>query len=284
MTDLFGNQEPAQTARTVVRKNLSTKNHDTKSDIVPAMFENTPIRRTIYNGVVYYSIVDVVAAIIGSRAPRQAWYKAKTAIEADGIELSTVSLRLKLTAPDGKLRLTDCAPQAGVILIIEYLHSPKAAPFKVWFSQLASERIEEIKNPAKGVENSIRRWKQMGKSDPWIDARLRGISIRNTETDTLKSHGISKPQDFAHFTDLTNKAVYGRKAKSEKGFRELGVQDSLRDNSTQSELLLLALHEDACSRGIEKAEAWGRSQIDGVYDKVGSVISNAREALLAIAA
>ena len=283
MTDLFGNDDK-RPAITDCNSVIKTKPAPHEQAVPPALFEAHPIRRTVWDGEIYYSIVDIVAAIIGSRAPRQAWYKAKTAIEADGIELSTVSLRLKLTAPDGKLRLTDCAPQAGVILIIEYLHSPKAAPFKVWFSQLASERIEEIKNPARGVENSIRRWKQMGKSDPWIEARLKGISIRNTETDTLKSHGISKPQDFAHFTDLTNKAVYGRKAKSEKRSRELGVRDSLRDNSTQSELLLLALHEDACSRGIEKAEAYGRSQIDGVYGKVGSVISNAREALSAITA
>jgi hypothetical protein len=182
LTDLFGNDGSVKTVKPVVRKNLTTQNQlpsnihplKSKAEIVPAMFEGVSIRRILHNGVVYYSIVDVVAAIIGSNAPRQAWYKAKNAIKADGIELSTLSLQLKLTSSDGKKYLTDCADQAGIILIIEYLHSPKAAPFRVWFSHLASERLEEIKNPSKGIDNAVKRRKQMGKSDAWIEWRLKG--------------------------------------------------------------------------------------------------------------
>jgi hypothetical protein len=54
---------------------------------------------------------------------------------------------------------------------------------------------------------------------------------------------------------------------------------SLRDCSTETELALLSLHESACREGIEKTSAYGRSQIDGVYDKVGSIISNTKQAL-----
>jgi hypothetical protein len=244
------------------------------------MFDDIPIRRILHNGIVYYSIVDVVAAIIGSNAPRQAWYKAKNAIKADGIELSTMSLRLKLTASDGKQRLTDCADQAGIILIIEYLHSPKAAPFRVWFSHLASERLEEIKNPSKGIDNSIKRWKEMGKSDEWIAWRLKGKISRKSETDTLQAHGITKPVDFAHFTDRTNKAVYGATAEEVKEDRGLAKTDSLRDNSPALELRFLDLHELGCSVGIEQRKAYGRSQIDGVYDVVDGIVENTKQAFI----
>lgn len=288
MTDLFGNEEPAQITKSVVRKNLTTQNQPSsnirqlksKTEIVPAMFEGVSIRRILHNGIVYYSIVDVVRAIIGSNAPRQAWWKTKTTIQADGIELSTMSLRLKLTASDGKQRLTDCADQAGIILIIEYLHSPKAAPFRVWFSHLASERLEEIKNPSKGIDNAVKRWKQMGKSDEWISLRLKGIAVRNLETQTLKEHGIEKPKDFAYFTDKTNVAVYGQKAMTLKAERGLIKRENLRDHSSGVELSLLALHENACAGGMKSSNAYGKASVDKVYNAVGSIISNTKQALI----
>jgi hypothetical protein len=289
LTDLFGNEEPVKTAKAVVRKNLTTQNqpssniHPLKSQsgIVPAFFENHPIRRTMSSeGTVQYSIVDVVGAVTGSVDAGNLWTKTKKVLENDGIELVKIIHRLKLTAPDGKKRLTDCADQAGIILIIEYLHSPKAAPFRVWFSHLASERLEEIKNPSKGIHNAIKRWKQMGKSDEWISLRLKGISVRNLETQTLKEHGIEKPKDFAYFTDKTNVAVYGRKAMTLKAERGLVKKENLRDHSSGVELSLLALHENACAGGMKSSNAYGKASVDKVYNAVDSIISSTKQALI----
>ena len=250
-------------------------------DIVPVLFEEHKIRRKIVDGVVYYSLVDIIAAITGSTSPSKLWVWTKNALKTDGIELSSITRRLKLTASDGKKYFTDCAEGKNVILIIEYLRSPKAAPFKVWFAKLTAERIEEIENPSKGVENSIRRWKQMGKSDPWIAERVKGIGIRNAETDVLKAHGISAPKDFAHFTDRTNVAVYGHTAKVEKAIRKVPARANLRDASSMTELALLGFHESACSMGIGKRDAQGKVEIDGVYDVVSGIVSTAKQSLLA---
>lgn len=283
MTDLFGNE----TAKATVYKNKTVQNQPStnihplksKAEIVPAMFEDSPIRRTVENGTVYYSIVDVVRAITSSKNPNALWGMTKKVLSSEGLQLLNIIYRFKLTASDGKKRLTDCADQAGIILIIEYLHSPKAAPFRVWFSHLASERIEEIENPEKGIENSMRRWEEMGKSNAWIETRVKGIAIRKQETSVLQSHGISAPKDFAHFTDRTNKAVYGHKAKVEKELKKVGKGGNLRDGSSQTELILLSLHEDSCARGIESSNAYGKAQIDGVYDIVGGIISSTKSAL-----
>ena len=272
----------------MVRKSRSTQNQPSsnihqlkpKTEIVPVIFENSPIRRTVDNGTVYYSIVDVVKAITGSATPRKLWVWTKNEITSDGLELSNITRRLKLKASDEKMRLTDCADQAGIILIIEYLHSPKAAPFRVWFSHLASERLEEIKNPSKGIDNSIKRWKEMGKSDEWISLRLKGISVRNLETQALKEHGIEKPKDFAYFTDKTNVAVYGQKAITLKAERGLAKRENLRDHSSGVELSLLALHENACAGGMKSANAYGKASVDKVYNAVGSIISNTKQALI----
>ena len=74
-------------------------------------------------------------------------------------------------------------------------------------------------------------------------------------------------------------AVYGHKAHVEKALRGLSKSQSLRDCSTKTELGLLFLHEGACSEGIEKTNAQGRAQIDGVYDVVGGIIADTKRAL-----
>ena len=248
-------------------------------DIVPALFEGHKIRRVSDEGIIYYSAVDIIAAITNTLNPNDLWYQTKKNLSKDAIQLSNIIRRFKLQAEDGKMRLTDCLSAENVILMVEYLHSPKAAPFRVWFAQLASERIEEIQNPAKGVENAIEAYKKQGKSGAWIEARMRGIATRKSETDTLQSHGITKAVDFAHFTDRTNVAVYGHKAQTEKALRGITKSQSLRDCSTETELGLLYLHESACRDGIEKTDAYGRTQIDGVYDVVGGIIANTKQAL-----
>ncbi|MBQ1427362.1 MAG: hypothetical protein IIZ04_00615 [Aeriscardovia sp.] len=248
-------------------------------DIVPALFEGHKIRRVSDEGTIYYSAVDIIAAITNTLNPNDLWYQTKKNLSKDEIQLSNIIRRFKLQAEDGKMRLTDCLSAKNALLMIEYLHSPKAAPFRVWISQLASERMEEIQNPEKGIENSIRRWKQMGKSDPWIEARIKGMAIRKSETAVLQAHGITKPVDFAHFTDQTNLAVYGHKARAEKARRGITKSQSLRDCSTETELGLLFLHESACKEGVEKTSAYGRTQIDGVYGVVGRIIADTKHAL-----
>ena len=242
-------------------------------DIVPALFEGRKIRRVADKGIIYYSAVDIIAAITGTSNPNDLWYQTKKILGKDEIQLSNIIRRFKLIAEDGKMRLTDCLSAENVILMIEYLHSPKAAPFRIWFARLTAERIEEIQNPAK------KRWEEIGKDAKWREVRVKGVAIRKEETAVLRVHGISKPRDFAHFTDRTNVAVYGHTAKVEKAIRKVGKSQSLRDCSTETELSLLYLHESACIDGIEKTDAYGRPQIDGVYDVVDSIISNTKQAL-----
>ncbi len=65
----------------------------------------------------------------------------------DAFELSTLCRQLKLEAPDGKLRETDCANTEGIFRIIQSIPSPKAEPFKRWLAKVGYERIQEIENP-----------------------------------------------------------------------------------------------------------------------------------------
>jgi DNA-damage-inducible protein D len=54
---------------------------------------------------------------------------------------------LKLTATDGRQRMTDCANTEGLFRIIQSIPSPKAETFKRWLARVGYERVQEIENP-----------------------------------------------------------------------------------------------------------------------------------------
>ena len=248
-------------------------------DIAPALFEGNKIRTARDGQEIIYCLSDICAAITGTPNPNSQIYNIKKSLKKQHIQLSQILREYKFMATNGRRYLMWGGTRKEILRVLQELHHPNVAPFKMWFAQLASERIEEIENPAKGIENAIEAYKRRGKSGTWIEARIKGVAIRKEETAVLQSHGITKAVDFAHFTDRTNIAVYGHKAQTEKALRRIPKNQSLRDCSTETELGLLFLHESACRDGIEETCAYGRPQIDGVYDVVGGIIADTKRAL-----
>ena len=95
----------------------------------------------------YFSIVDVVGVLTDSVDPTAYWRKLKQRLKAEGNETVTNCHGLKMTAPDGKKRLTDVADTEQLLRIIQSIPSPKAEPFKLWLAQVGRERIEETIDP-----------------------------------------------------------------------------------------------------------------------------------------
>ena len=79
-----------------------------------AIFRQKEIRKTIYKNEWWFSVVDIVEVLTNSNKPRVYWNAMKNRVKGeDGIELSTICRQLKLQAPDGKMRETDCANTEG---------------------------------------------------------------------------------------------------------------------------------------------------------------------------
>ena len=95
----------------------------------------------------YFSIVDVVAVLTDQPNQRGAsnyWAKLKQRLKEEGAnQLLTNCQQLKMTALDGKKRMTDVADTEQLLRIIQSIPSPKAEPFKLWLAQIGRERIEE---------------------------------------------------------------------------------------------------------------------------------------------
>ena len=81
----------------------------------------------------FFAAVDIVAVLSGSADPRNYWYVLKNRLKKAENQLLTNCKGLKLTAPDGKRRLTDCFDSDGIIELAKNFPGNKAAKFLDWF-------------------------------------------------------------------------------------------------------------------------------------------------------
>ena len=111
-----------------------------------AIFQEQAIRRTWHANERWFSVIDVVGILSESSYANRYWsdLKRKLAQEAGSEQPYEKIVRLKLAAPDGKQRETDCANRETLFRIIQSIPSPKAEPFKRWLAQVGYERVKEI--------------------------------------------------------------------------------------------------------------------------------------------
>lgn len=125
-----------------------------------ALFEQKEIRRTWQDEKWYFSVVDVVSVLTDSVDAPAYWRKLKQRLKAEGNETVTNCHAFKMLAPDGKMRLTDCADTEQLLRIIQSIPSPKAEPFKRWLAAIGAERIREISDPEIAAQRAGKRnWK-----------------------------------------------------------------------------------------------------------------------------
>jgi len=81
----------------------------------------------------WFSIVDIVAILSESSDARNYWYVLKNRLKKTNSELLTNCKGLKLIAPDGKKRETDCFDSEGIIELAKNFPNNKALKFLDWF-------------------------------------------------------------------------------------------------------------------------------------------------------
>ena len=112
-----------------------------------ALFKGTQIRRVIYGNEWYFSVIDVIDALTGTKRPRKYWNDLKLKLIKEGYsEVSEKIGQLKLQAPDGKLRETDCVNTETMFRIVQSIPSPKAEPFKRWLEKELGRTVVSNKN------------------------------------------------------------------------------------------------------------------------------------------
>jgi hypothetical protein len=226
----------------------------------------------------YFSIIDVIEVLTDSNRPRKYWADLKSKLKKEGSELSEEIGQLKMTAEDGKKRVTDVADTEQLFRLVQSIPSPKAEPFKLWLAKVAAERLDEMQDPELSIDRAMEQYLQLGYSENWINQRLKSIEVRKELTDEWKSRGLQEGLQFATLTDIITQAWSDRTTKEYKALKGL-KKENLRDNMTNTELILNMLAE-ASARDISQAvnpETFEDSMI--VAQQGGNVAKVARQEL-----
>ena len=226
----------------------------------------------------YFSIVDVVGVLTDSVDPTAYWRKLKQRLKAEGNETVTNCHGLKMTAPDGKKRLTDVADTEQLLRIIQSIPSPKAEPFKLWLAQVGRERIEETIDPELTIERALETYLKKGYTREWINQRLQAIQVRKELTDEWDARSVQKGVEYAILTDEISRAWSGMSTRQYKNLKGL-KKENLRDNMTTLELVLNMLAEATTTEiSKQKAPTTLSENID-VARAGGKVAGDARKAI-----
>ena len=226
----------------------------------------------------YFAIVDVVAVLTESADPQSYWRKLKQRLKEEGNQTVTDCHAFKLQAADGKMRLTDVADTEQLFRLIQSIPSPKAEPFKIWMSQVASTRLEQLQDPELSIEQAMLDYKRLGYSDSWINQRLKSIEIRKELTDEWNRTGVEETYQYATLTDIITKEWSGFKTKEYKQFKGL-KKESPRDNMTNVELVLNSLAEASTTEISKEKDPSGFEESKVVAKEGGEVAKIAREQL-----
>jgi len=244
-----------------------------------ALFKGKKIRKTIYQNEWWFSVVDVVEALTDSDRPSVYWTAMKARVKDEGdFQLSTICRQLKLEAPDGKMRETDCADTEGIFRIIQSIPSPKAEPFKRWLAKVGYERMQEIENPELATKRTRMLYKLKGYSEDWIEKRMRGIAIREELTDEWQKRGAREQKDCEILTAEISKAIFGitpGEYKKVKGLK----RENLRDHMDDFELIFTMLGERATTEIHRNEDSKGLPKLKSDAKAGGDIAGGARKQL-----
>ena len=152
-------------------------------------------------------------------------------------------------------RLTPVADEEGIYQILMLCPGKQGAAFRKWAAGL-------IADPDKALDHAVSKYLKQGRSQDWIETRLKGVLTRRQFTDVLKAHGVTGA-GYALCTDALNKGITGKSAKELKA--ELQCTNP-RDNMDIVMVKALELGEVISKRDIEERGAMGNRQCKQVCD------------------
>jgi hypothetical protein len=223
----------------------------------------------------YFSIIDIVETLTDSSIPRRYWSDLKGRLKNEGSEVYEKIVQLKMTAPDGKLRETDCFSTEDLLRVIQSIPSPKAEPFKLWLAKVGYERIEETQDPELAFDRAMKTYLQKGYSREWVNQRLKSIEVRKELTDEWQERGMKEGLEYAILTDEITRAWAERSVKDYKKLKGL-KKENLRDNMTNLELVLNMLAEVSTAEISKKKKPKGLQNNKQIAREGGFAAKKAR--------
>lgn len=147
-----------------------------------------------------------------------------------------------------------------------YLSPALKSQFYDWIKDRIKEEINPDLALDKGIDRAVVGWQRQGRSDEWIQQRLKGIGARHTFTSTLQKHGVDKGYQYGACTNEIYKPILGGEAQDIK--EERGIKH-LRDGLSRVELAAIDLAEAIASESMEQENIQGFSNCRSVCSRSG---------------
>ena len=249
-----------------------------KLDTISNLFEGKEIRSIWDNEKeeYYFSVVDVIGALTDSNDPAHYWRTLKSRMIREGNETVTNCDTFKFKAKDGKFRKTDTLDTKGILRLIESIPSPKAEPFKLWLAKLGSDKIDEVFDPSKGIDEMIDFYLNKGRTLEWIESRIKAIINRKKLTKSWSDNGIKDGIEYAILTNDIYKEWSGMTAREYKDYKGI-KKESLRDNMTDIEVILTDLGETTTRELVKEYKPQGLEENRKIAKLGGHTAKIARE-------
>lgn len=103
----------------------------------------------------YFSVADVIAVLTDSADVKQYIKKMRARDPELGSRWGTICTPTRMMASDGKYYNTQAANMEGIFRIIQSIPSPKAEPFKLWMSQVAANRVNQMIDPELSIAQAM---------------------------------------------------------------------------------------------------------------------------------
>ncbi|MFO1239939.1 MAG: Bro-N domain-containing protein [Sphingomonadaceae bacterium] len=254
------------------------------TDLVPdgqleiVQFKGVDIRRVLHDGEWMFSIVDVIAAITDTDRPSKYWSDLKAKMERnEGFDdISDNIGNIPLPTADGRMRAAEVANTELLFRIIQSVPSPKAEPVKRWLAKVGYERIQETQDPELAIKRAIMTYQIQGRSDDWIEKRVRSIVANKELNREWQKRGISESGEYAMLTNIIAQETFGVGVARHKRIKGLGSQN-LRDHMTDLELILTMLGETSATTIAKQRDTYGLTENAAAARAGGSVAGTARK-------
>jgi len=240
-----------------------------------SLFKKKEIRKVLSGGEWWFSVKDVVEALVDTKNGIDYIGKLRKRDEGFDERYRQIVETLYFESEGGKQK-THFVNMEGIFRIVQSVPTKKAEPFKTWLAKVGFERIQELENPDIAIKRAMAIYRAKGYDDAWIESRINNKASREKLEAEWNERGINESFQYGILTNAISEATFDISIKQHKEIKGLKSQ-SLRDNMTPLELTLTTLGEQATAQIARARDVQGFEQNKEAAKLGGQVAGSARK-------